>query len=146
MTDLNNVTIIGRLTKDIDLSYTNGGFAIGKLSIAVNRSVKKGDQWTEEASFFDVKLLGKSAENLAKYLLKGKQIAVSGELVQDRWEKDGVKQSRVVILAQKIQLVGGQSGNGEKQAYQPQQSYHPQQAYNPQGSYEAENFSDDIPF
>ena len=59
MADVNHVIIIGRLTKDIVLKYSSGGMAIGSFSIAVNRRTKKGEQWVEEASFFDVSLFGK---------------------------------------------------------------------------------------
>ena len=64
MTDLNHVAIIGRLTRDPDgISYMPNGNAVLKFSIAVNRRKKTGDQWTEEASYFDVTLFGKSAES-----------------------------------------------------------------------------------
>lgn len=105
--DINHVDLIGRLTKDIELSYTAGGLAIGKMSIAVNRSKKSGDQWIDDVSYFEVKAFGKIAENLKPYLTKGKQIAVSGFLKQERWEKDGQKLSKVTIGAEEIQLIGG---------------------------------------
>ena len=105
--DMNTVMIIGRLTRDMELKYTSGGMAIGKFSLAVNRKKKNGDQWVEEASFFDVTCFGKTAENLAQYMTKGKQVGVDGSLHQDRWEKDGQNMSRVVINADNIQLLGG---------------------------------------
>lgn len=114
MNDLNSVTLIGRLTRDMEVKYLQTGIAVGTMSIAVNRSVKKNEQWVDEASFFDVTLFGKSAENLRQYLLKGKQVAVQGSLKQDRWEKDGQKFSRVGIIADAVQLLGGQSqGNAQ---------------------------------
>ena len=61
MTDLNHVMLIGRLTRDAELKYTSGGFAISNFSIAVNRRRKNGEQWVEEANFFDITLYGKSA-------------------------------------------------------------------------------------
>ena len=81
--DLNTVNIIGRLTKDAELKYTNSGFPITTMSLAVNRSVKKGDQWEEEARIFDVKLLGKRGESLQQYLVKGTQLGLNAELVQE---------------------------------------------------------------
>ena len=78
MADVNHVIIIGRLTRDAELKYTSAGFAISNISIAVNRRRKNGEQWVEEASFFEVNLYGKTAEGLKPYLLKGKQIAVEG--------------------------------------------------------------------
>ena len=110
--DLNSVTLVGRLTRDAELSYLPSGSAVAKLSIAVNRNRKEGDQWISEANYFDVSVFGRTAENLKPYLLKGKQIAVQGSLRQDRWEKDGQKFSRVNIVANDVQLLGGRSDNG----------------------------------
>lgn len=110
MTDLNNVNIIGRMTRDIDDSsfrYTPNGTACLKLSLAVNRSAKKDGQWTDEVSYIDVTVWGKQAESIKQYLGKGKQVAVSGYLKQDRWEKEGHKQSKVGIVADSVQLLGG---------------------------------------
>ncbi|AEE16855.1 single-stranded DNA-binding protein [Treponema brennaborense] len=169
MADLNHVTLIGRLTRDAELKYTSGGFAISNFSIAVNRRRKNGDQWVDEASFFDINLYGKSAENLKPYLLKGKQVAIDGELRQDRWEQDGQPRSKVVIAANNVQLLGGNpSGNGGGQSaggYSSNQSrpssYQSRNNYEspaPQGGYESEpydapsygggtdSFPEDIPF
>lgn len=127
MTDINHVLVIGRLTRDFGADprtffYTTGGTACAKVSIAVNRSVKQSDgQWTDEVSFFDVTIWGKTAENLKPYLVKGKQIAVDGYLKQDRWQKDGQNFSKVNIVANSVQLLGG--GNAEPEsapAPQPQ--------------------------
>ena len=110
MTDLNHVVEIGRLTRDIsgrDFGYTTGGTARLNLSIAVNRSEKRNGQWADKANFFDVTVWGKTAENIKPYLHKGKQIAVDGYLDQQRWEKDGQKYSKVCIIANNVQLLGG---------------------------------------
>ena len=109
MADVNKWIGIGRLTRDAELKYTTGGTAVSKLGIAVNKRVKKGDEWTESASFFDVTLWGKMAEGLNQYLVKGKQIAIEGELEQERWEKDGQAHSKVTITASNVQLLGGGS-------------------------------------
>ena len=95
-TDLNHVVLVGRLTRDLgsderSFGYVGNGQARASVSIAVNRSRKNGEQWIEEANYFDVTIWGKTAENLKPYLTKGKQIAVDGYLKQDRWEKDGQK-------------------------------------------------------
>ncbi|MCQ2612002.1 MAG: single-stranded DNA-binding protein [Treponemataceae bacterium] len=112
--DLNRVTLVGRLTNDADLSYIKGSAtAVSNFSIAVNRRRKSGEQWIDEVSFFNVTLFGKSAETLKSYLVKGKQVAVDGELRQDRWEKDGQKGSRVYIVANNVQLLGGRSDGGD---------------------------------
>ena len=143
MTELNHVIEIGRLTRDIserDFGYTTGGTARLNLSIAVNRSVKKNGAWTDSVSFFDVTVWGKTAENIKAYLHKGKQIAIDGYLDQQRWEKDGVKYSKVVIIADNVQLLGGNE-NGQQSAPQAQQ---PAGEYQSAGS--GDDFPEDIPF
>ena len=122
MTDLNHVVVIGRLTRDLgtderSFGYLPSGNARANISIAVNRSKKQGEQWVDEVSYFDITIFGKTAENLKPYLTKGKQICVEGHLKQDRWEKDGQKQSRISIIADNVQLLGGKSeGNGNNAA------------------------------
>ncbi len=165
MTDVNRVNIIGRLTRDItsderSFAYLPNGTARANVSIAVNRSRKNGDQWVDEVSYFDVTIWGKTAENLKPYLQKGKQIAVDGYLRQDRWEKDGQKNSRVVIIAENVQLLGGKTENGGRYEqsssggfapkFQPKQnSMNDEAMNNPMDdiSYGGEtNFPEDIPF
>ena len=112
MTDTNSIILIGRLTKDCgaderSFSYVGNGTAKAVVSLAVNRSVKKGDKWEDEVSYIDVTIWGKTAENLKSNLVKGKQICVCGYLKQDRWEKDGQKQSRLNVIAESVQLLGG---------------------------------------
>jgi single-strand DNA-binding protein len=140
MTDINHVITIGRLTRDIserDFAYTTGGTARLNLSIAVNRSVKKNGAWTDSVSFFDVTVWGKTAENIKPYLHKGKQIAVEGYLDQQRWEKDGQKYSKVEIIANNVQLLGGNE-NGQQSAPQPAGEY--------RSAGSGDDFSEDIPF
>ena len=116
MADINRTILIGRLTRDAEVSYTPGGMAIAKMSIAVNRSVKGSDgKWMDEANYFDVQLFGKQAEALKPYMLKGKQIGVDGYLKQDRWEKDGQKHSAVKINANDIQLLTPKGNNQNSQ-------------------------------
>ena len=134
MTDINHVLVIGRLTKDFGADprtffYTTGGTACAKVSIAVNRSVKQSDgQWTDEVSFFDVTIWGKTAENLKPYLVKGKQIAVDGYLKQERWQKDGQNFSKVNVVANSVQLLGGGTSAPES-APAPQNYGRVQEAY-----------------
>ena len=109
MTDINSVVFVGRITKDVgsderSFSYIGNGTAKAVVNIAVNRGVKKGDKWEDETSFFDVVIWGKTAENLKPRLTKGTQITVSGYLKQDRWEKDGQKQSRVQVVADMVEV------------------------------------------
>lgn len=116
MTDLNNVILIGRVTHDISdkaFGYIGNGTAKLTLSIAVNRSVKRGDKWEDEVSFFEVIVWGKPAESLKTRIAKGKRIAVSGTLKQERWEKDGQKYSKIVVNAESVQLLDSAKSDKE---------------------------------
>lgn len=142
MSDLNTVNIIGRMTRDIsesDFAYTLGGTARLTIGIAVNRSEKRGGEWGDKASFFDITVWGKTAEGLKPYLHKGRQVAVCGYLDQQRWEKDGRKFSKVVVVANSVQLLGG--GNGTNGTADMQGSA---QGYSDAGS--GDDFPEDIPF
>ena len=141
MTDLNHVALIGRLTRDAELKYTASNLAVCKFSIANNQRRKKDNAWTDEAHFFDVTLWGKTAESLHKYLVKGKQVAVDGQLRQSRWEKDGQTRSRVEINATNIQLLGG---SGPTQQAAPSEASASNEA--PPGEPAGDTFEDDIPF
>ena len=117
-TDINNVTLVGRLTNDPQLKYLPSGTAALEFSIANNYYVSSKE--SNEVSFFDIVLFGKVAESLSKFLVKGKQVAVSGTLRQDRWEdKEGAKRSRVRINAQSVQLLASQQGDGSNENSKP---------------------------
>lgn len=104
--DLNTVSIIGRLTKDSEYRIANNGTPVSNFSIAVNRRRKTGEEWTDEVNFFDVVFMGKGAERINQYLLKGRQVAIIGELHQRQWvTAEGEKRSSVEIWAQEIQLL-----------------------------------------
>jgi single-strand DNA-binding protein len=158
MKDVNVVVLVGRLTRDAELKYTTSGMAICHFSVAVNRNRKQGDQWIEEAGFFDVDFFGKGGEAVNQYLVKGKQVAIEGELRQDKWEQDGQSRSKVIINASNVQLLGsagGQGGQGST-AGQPGSSYEKPQARPkdpapkpgsiPAGPSGGDDFTDDIPF
>ncbi|MDR2184858.1 MAG: single-stranded DNA-binding protein [Treponema sp.] len=147
MADLNHVVLIGRLTRDAELKYTANGQAVCKFSIAVNRRKKSGDQWVDEANFFDIVLWGRQGESLNQYLVKGKLVGVDGELRQDRWEQDGQNRSKVEVVANNIQLLGGGSGGASYNSGTSggtRESAGGVQNPPPQGG--DDGFTDDIPF
>ena len=148
MADLNHVVLIGRLTRDAELKYTASGQAVCKFSIAVNRRKKVGEQWEDEPNFFDVVLWGRQGESLHPYLMKGKMVGVDGELRQDRWQQDGQNRSKVEIVADFLQLLGGGSGGGNQQDRQNQGSAASAPAAGASYSVPAKDdgFADDIPF
>ncbi len=141
MADINHVVLVGRLTRDAQLKYTNSGVPISTFAVAINRRIKQGDRWTDEAHFFDITLFGKQAEAINQYLRKGNQVAIEGELRQDRWEQDGQKRSKIVIVANNIQLLGNRSaGTGDRAAPLPEGDIPSVET----GA--TETFEDDIPF
>lgn len=158
MADVNHVILIGRLTRDAELKYTSGGMAVCKFAIAVNKRHKQGEQWVEEANFFDIVLWGRSGESLNQYLVKGKQVAVEGELHQNRWEQDGQARSKIEINANNVQLLGGNAGgqgsSGHSDGFPSTGSSAPYQkrpAAPPAGQADTDDsvppdFPDDIPF
>ncbi len=123
--DINSVLFTGNLTRDMELSYTQGGLAVGKFALAVNRSVKKGEEWVDEVSFFDAVLFGKAAESLKQYLTKGKPITIVGSLKQDRWrdKETGKTRSAVHVIVEHIKLGGGGQGGQQGGYSAPAQGY-----------------------
>lgn len=157
MTDLNHVVLIGRLTQDLgnderSFGYLPNGQARANVSIAVNRSKKQGDEWINEVFYFEVAIFGKTAENLKPYLLKGKQIGVDGHLKQDRWkDQQGNNRSKISIVAENVQLLGGKSedttqnagGNYQQQSFTPKANT---QYQTPPAPPSDDEFPEDIPF
>lgn len=117
MNDMNTVSLTGRLTRDADLKYLQNGTPSAQFSLAVNGSRKTGSGWEDTVSYFDCSLYGKSAENIGAFLVKGKQVAITGELRQNRWEQDGQSRSRVLVIIRTIMLLG----NGSKEERQTRQ-------------------------
>ena len=156
MVDLNHVVLIGRLTRDAELKAIASGQSVCKFSIAVNRRRKNGDQWEDEANFFDIVVWGRQGESLHQYLVKGKMVAVDGELRQDRWQQDGQNRSKVEVVANNLQLLGGNSGGGGGNSGYSSQNNAPAasqgQGWQSQGGNQGsaapaeDGFADDIPF
>jgi len=103
MANINNVVIIGNLTRDIELSNV-GGKSLAKVSIAVN-GFKKDD-----VSYIDITIWDKLADLCFKYLKKGSTAAFSGSLKQDRWkDKEGNPKSKIHIIARDVQFLNSKS-------------------------------------
>ncbi|MFP4381514.1 MAG: single-stranded DNA-binding protein [Candidatus Sumerlaeia bacterium] len=140
--ELNKVLLIGRLTRDPELSYTPSGSALCKLGIAVNRTWKdrNSGQLQEEATFVDVDAWGSTGEFCSKYFNKGKRIFIEGRLRFHSWEaQDGSKRSKLSVTAERVQFVdpkgvdeggdynqgGGYSQGGGQQNYSSQRQQAP---------------------
>jgi len=103
MTGYNKVILIGNLTRDPELKYTNSGTAIAEFGLAVNGS-RKDDQTV----FVDVTAWEKTAENCAKYLTRGRPVLVEGRLVYEYWDdkQSGKKRSRLTVNAISVVFLG----------------------------------------
>lgn len=112
-TSINSVVLVGNLVRDPEMKDV-GSSKLMNFTLAVNENMKKGDSYESYPNYVDCQLWGKRAEVLSVYMKKGSQVVVNGAIHQDRWEKDGVKNSRIIIKVSDINLVGGKSGSSEK--------------------------------
>jgi len=115
---INRVVLVGNLTRDPEPRQLPSGTSVCSLGIAVNDRIKDKTtgEWTEYANFIDVDVFGAQGESCARFLSKGRQVAIEGKLRWRSWEKDGQKRSKVSVVADNVQFIGpreGGSGGGE---------------------------------
>lgn len=163
MASVNKVMLLGNLTRDPEIRYTPKGTAVTDLGMAINR-IRTGDngERIEEVTYVDVTLWGRSAELAGQYLSKGRSVFIEGRLQLDQWDDKatGQKRSRLRVVGENMQFIGGQGqggGGGNAQGGNQQQSKPAQQQQQtsgdsapPQsGGAAASSFdddADDIPF
>ncbi len=122
---INQVILMGNLTRDPELRTTPGGQSVCSFSLAVNRSWQGQDGQTQEAvDYFDVVAWAKLGELVNQYLSKGRKCLVQGRLSQRSWEKDGQKHSKVEVVASDVTFLdgGGQGGSGAPSSAAPRKS------------------------
>ena len=114
-TDINKVFIIGRLTRDPELStLPNSNTSIAKFSLACNRVYNSNGEKKDQTSFFNCIAWGKLGELISEYCKKGQQIAIEGRLQQRSWEdKDGSKRSTVEIVVENCQFLSKPDGGAK---------------------------------
>jgi single-strand DNA-binding protein len=121
---INNVTIVGRLTKEIDLRFTQNGKAVASGTLAVNRPFKNTNGETE-ADFINIVIWGKSAENTANYTGKGSLIGVTGRIQTRNYENNEGKRVYVTeVIAESVQFLDTKK-NGESQQHQSSYTHDP---------------------
>jgi single-strand DNA-binding protein len=109
----NQVTLMGNLTRDPELRTTPNGASVCSFSLALNRSYKNAEgNWTEATDFVDIVAWGPLGERVAQYLTKGRPALVSGRLQSRNWEQEGVKRSKVEVVANDVTFLGGPGGGG----------------------------------
>lgn len=105
---MNSVNIIGRLGRDPELKYLTDGKAVCSFSLALDEGKDRPPSWVDVSAF------EKTAENVAEYLRKGDECAVSGRLRQETWEKDGQKRSALKVVASRVDFLRKKGeGHGE---------------------------------
>ena len=141
----NRIVLVGNLTRDIELRYTQSGAAIGSSGIAVTRKYTLNGEKREETCFIDITFFGKQAEIANQYLSKGSKLLVEGRLKFDQWtDNNGQNRSKHTVVVENMEMLGGgqQSNQGYQQGgysnQRPQQSASkkPQQQKPPE-SYDA---------
>ena len=107
MASYNRVILMGNITRDIDMRYTQGGLAVARVGLAVNERRKNAQgEWIDEPCYVDVTMFGRTAEIASEYLAKGSPIFVEGRLKFETWEKDGHKHSKHSVVCDRLQFIG----------------------------------------
>jgi single-strand DNA-binding protein len=109
MGTVNRVILVGNLGRDAELRFTGSGTPVAKFSVATTESFKGRDrERKEETEWHRINLWGKSAETLAQYLTKGKQVYIEGRLKTQKWkDKEGADRTTVEVTADRVTLLGG---------------------------------------
>lgn len=112
---INRVVLVGNLTKDPELRTTSGGTSVLSMRLAFNERRKNASsgEWENIPNYIDVTLFGTRADSLSRYLSKGSQIGVDGRLRWSEWESPGgEKRSKIEVIADDIEFVGGRRDAG----------------------------------
>ena len=155
-TNINRVVLTGNLTRDPELRSTASGMSVCSLRVACNtrRKGPSGD-WEDKPNYFDVTVWGAQGENCARYLSKGRPVAIDGRLEWREWEdQNGNKRQNVEIIAESVQFLGsrddagtGGGGNGfTARSDVPADTRDFEPAGTPSGSSSSSAGDDDIPF
>jgi single-strand DNA-binding protein len=115
---LNQVTLMGNLTRDPELRQTPSGQSVTSFSLALNRSYKDSSgEWQEATDYIDVVCWGPLAERVAQYLSKGRRCLVQGRLQSRSWEQDGQKRNKVEVLANDVTFLDSRGGGDDSGSY-----------------------------
>jgi len=131
----NKVILVGNLTRDIELRYSQSGMGIANTAIATSRKFTSNGEKKEEVCFVDITFFARSAEIANQYLRKGSKILVEGRLNFDQWvDQNGQKRSKHSVIVETMQMLDSkgdnQGGQSNYQAPQQQQQQQQQQSYN----------------
>lgn len=123
----NKVILVGNLTRDIELRYSQSGMGIANTAIATSRKYTSNGEKKEEVCFVDITFFGRSAEVANQYLRKGSKILVEGRLNFDQWvDQNGQKRSKHSVVVETMQMLDSKGDNQGGGSYAPQQGQQPQ--------------------
>lgn len=110
---VNQVTLMGNLTRDPEVRQTPSGQSVCSFSLALNRAYKaQNGEWQEATDYIDVVAWGPLGERVGQYLAKGRRALVQGRLQSRSWEQDGQKRNKVEVLANDVTFLDGREGEG----------------------------------
>ena len=110
--DLNMFSIIGRVSRDLEIRKTSAGTAVGNFSIANNRTRQNQDgEEIQDTSFFDCTIWGPYASALERYVKKGVRVGLQGYLQQQSWDQDGVRRYKIQLIVDQVQLLNNPRPN-----------------------------------
>ena len=113
MASYNRVILVGNLTRDVEVKYTANQTAVTDIGLAVNDRRKTATgEWVDEPTFLDVTLWGRTAEIASQYLSKGSPVLIEGRLKLDTWESEGQKRSKLRVVGERMQMLGGRPTGG----------------------------------
>lgn len=119
---INRTVLVGRLTKDPELKYTQSGVAVARFTLAVNRNFKNA-QGQQEADFIPIQVWRKQAENVSNFLNKGSLVGVEGRIQTGSYEKDGQRVFTTDVVADSVQFLESKKDREQQpNNYQPQQT------------------------
>jgi single-strand DNA-binding protein len=121
-TNINRIVLTGNLTRDPELRSLPSGMSVCSLRIATNTRRKDNStgEWTDKANYFSVTVWGAQGENCARFLAKGRPVAIDGRLEWREWEtQDGHKREAIEIIADSVQFLGGRDDAGPGNGFTP---------------------------
>lgn len=117
----NQLTLLGNLTREIELRYSNSGSAIANTGIATSHKFKVNDEQREEVMFIDLTFFGRSGEIANQYLRKGSKVFITGRLKLDQWDdkETGAKRSKHTVIVETMKMLDSKPSSEDNQPYQP---------------------------
>lgn len=120
---MNNVSLVGRLTRDPEVRDTQSGMKVAKFTLAIDRPFSKGEE--KQTDFPRVVCFGKTAENVGRFISKGRQVSVVGRLQTDSYQdKDGKRIYTTDVIADRVEFLGGKNDGGNSAPVEEYPGFH----------------------